>query len=514
MLYSSKLIELLKNSPTDVPLLINGNERIFQQELLAQSETLAQQLIKKGMQENDRAVIVVAPGKEFLITIYALIMVSAVVAIIDPEMGRENYLAKLKQLSPKWALVDSRLLLLQEHPILRFLYFKLKKNGPYFPFNKNIKIIATGSWMPLFQRHLRLNALLKNDLSRIRFGNKELKNKIIKINDQREFLVTYTSGTVNTPKGVVHRLDALTLSIKKIMQLLGDGTNQRIATHLPHFMLIGINAGIPVHIWQHEKSAAYKLNFLKENKITTLFGPPSDFLNLMEECKKQSIKFPKSIQHIVLGSAPIHAAFLKKLIPFLNEHTKITCLYGMTEHLLVTTINGRDKINYDCQGDVLGKPVEGVRIKIAEDGEILISSEQLFNRYLHLNEKSEWHATGDLGYLDKNGYLILTGRKKDMIIRRNMNIYPGLYEPTINKIHGIKTAVMIGKYKEELHDEKIFLVVEKEENISKKNIRQQLEYGEYAIDKEALPDEIVFQKLPRKGRQDKIDRKAIVELLN
>ena len=106
------------------------------------------------------------------------------------------------------------------------------------------------------------------------------------------------------------------------MQLLGNGKDQRIATHLPHFMLIGINAGIPVHIWKYEKNAAYKLNFLKENKITTLFGPPSDFLNLIGECKKQGIKFPKSIRHIVLGSAPIHAAFLKKLIPFLNEDTK------------------------------------------------------------------------------------------------------------------------------------------------------------------------------------------------
>ena len=194
MLYSSKLIELLKNSPTDVPLLINGKEKIFQYELMEKSKSLAQKLIKKGMQEKDRVVIVVAPGKEFLITIYALIMAGAVVAIIDPEMGRENYLAKLKQLNPKWAFVDSRLLLLQEHPILRFLYFKLKKNGPYFPFRKNIIVIATGPWMPIFQKHSQLNNFFKNSLERIEFP--------IKINDQREFLVTYTSGTVTRRKAL------------------------------------------------------------------------------------------------------------------------------------------------------------------------------------------------------------------------------------------------------------------------------------------------------------------------
>ena len=506
MLYTSALIDLLKNSPSDIPLLVNGRRHIFQKELLEKSEILANTLINIGMEENDRAVIVVAPGKGFLIIIYALIMAGAKVAIIDPEMGRENFKAKLEQLQPKWAFVDSRLLLLQEHPILRYLYFKIKKNGPCFPFNKNINVIATGPWVPLFQKHFRINYLFKNKKAR--------KNFIFKKNDQREFLITYTSGTMNVPKGVVHRLDTLTLSIKKIMDLLGDPKGQRIATHLPHFMLIGINACIPVHIWQHEKSAAYKINFLEKNKITTLFGPPSDFLELMDECKKQGRKLPENLKHVVLGSAPIHTAFLEKLIPYISVDTKITCLYGMTEHLLVTTIDGREKINYNCLGDVLGKPVSGVELKIAQDGEILLRSPQLYSRYLHLPDRKGWHQTGDIGFIDNNGYLILTGRKKDMIIRRNTNIYPGLYEPTINKIKGIKTAVMVGKYHENIHDEKIYLIVEKEEDISKKIILQQLEYGKYAIDKEALPDEIIFKKIPRKGRQDKIDRKAIVALID
>lgn len=183
----------------------------------------------------------------------------------------------------------------------------------------------------------------------------------------------------------------------------------------------------------------------------------------------------------------------------------------MTENLMVTYVDSQEKINADIEGDLVGKPFPNVKLAIENDGEISLSSDQLFTSYFHAEKHNGTHFTGDLGKIDEHGRLILHGRKKDMIIRGNFNVYPGLYEPTINKIKGIVEAVMIGFYNSKKADEEIILVVESELNLKAEDIFQKLKTGIYSIDKEAIPDKIIFSKLPRSGRQNKVNRKELAE---
>ncbi|MEZ4772264.1 MAG: class I adenylate-forming enzyme family protein [Bacteroidia bacterium] len=500
MLFTDKLLTALQNLPPDKPALVKNGHPVFPEEIFSSAHQLAIQLQKRGMVAGDKVVIASAPGQDFLIIIYALVMVRAVVAIIDPEMGRENYQAKLRQFAPGWGFVDSRLLLLQEQPLIRWLYFRKNKKGLYFPRFRGLKVISTGPFMPLFQAHIPMRQLKKQ---------KSQPEDLHETSPDQPFLITYTSGTISEPKGVVHTLGSLQASIGHIVRLMGNPEGQRVATHLPSFMLMGLSAAIPVYLWDYSKDAAYKLDFIEKNHITILFGPPSDYLELIQHCEKTGRKLPESLEHVMLGSAPVYPSFLEKLINYLPSHTRITALYGMTEHLLVATIDGREKARWQGQGDNLGKPVEETEVTVNEEGEILVRSAQLFTRYWHLEERETPHRSGDLGYFDTEGNLILTGRKKDMIIRRNMNIYPGLYEPTINKIPGITEAVMVGVYSEEKFDEVVYLIVEAEKPLTEAEIMQQLRYGKYSIDQEALPDHIIFRTLPRSGRQNKVDRQAI-----
>jgi len=498
MLYANHFIELLqKSSGSDITALVKNGQTITVADLLAESIALAQSLRAQGMQEGDMCVIATVPGPDFLRIIYATMMLRARVAIIDPEMGRDNYHAKLKQLQPKWAFTDYRLLLLQEHPIIRFFYLRSRKNGLYMPYNSKIQTVATGGWMPILQKHLSISKLVKKGNRTAEFTTKD---------EAHDYIITYTSGTAAEPKGVVHTIQSLQGSINHIVKLLGDPAKNSIATHLPHFMLIGVCAGIPVHIWDYEWPIEKKLAFLEENQISTLFGPPADYLELMSHCDATNRKLPTCLKHLILGSAPIHVPFLERLIKYVAADVQITCMYGMTEHLIVSAADGRAKITYDCDGDLLGKPMPGVTLRTNTDEELELTSNQLFQRYWHLKDRPEYHSTGDLGYLDDNGMIILTGRKKDMIIRKNFNLYPALYEPTIKKINGIIEAVFIGKYDEDLADEIVYLYVESNVPMTEAELMKQLSKGKYSIDKEALPDHIIFQKIPRKGRQMKIDR--------
>ena len=145
------LIQLNKNAPQK-EIITEGGLKVTVGEIYNDAIKIALNLQANGFKANDRVAIAAPPNGEFVKIMYALIFLKATIAIIDPEMGRDNYNSKLKQFNPHWAFVDSRLLLLQEHPILRYFYLKKSKTTPYFPYTPSAKTIACGMWLPLFQK--------------------------------------------------------------------------------------------------------------------------------------------------------------------------------------------------------------------------------------------------------------------------------------------------------------------------------------------------------------------------
>ncbi|NJL74874.1 MAG: acyl--CoA ligase [Saprospiraceae bacterium] len=402
MLYTNYFIEALKKYlPSDI-VLFEGKQSITAGQLFDSAQQLATSLLENGVNKGDKVIIVVKPSIEFLQVMYANMMLGTIIAIIDPEMGRENYLAKLKQFSPHHAFVDSKLVFLNEHPLLKFAVLKWNKSVPSFPKLKNCHLFTTGIALPLFQKHKHISSLIKNTM-------RPFTTEMIK--EEEEFLITYTSGTLSEPKGVVHTYSSITNSIKHLTAVLQNNKDEIIATHLPHYALLGINAGIKVHLWNNRMSASEKIAFMLKEKITILFGPPSDFIPLIAYLKQYHAVFPKSLKNIYLGSAPIYNSFLSMLVP-LAEQVKITCFYGMTENLMVTFQDGRNKMLEELEGDLVGFPFPHVNISIAEDGEICIHSDQLYAHYWQMEKIKSVHHTGDIGRVDEQGRLILMGRKK------------------------------------------------------------------------------------------------------
>lgn len=500
-LYTNSFIEKLRSRNASETILINCDTSITAGELLTIASQLAAALFHDGVRKGDRVVLAVKPGIEFLQVVYANMMLGTVMSIIDPEMGRENYRNKLNQFEPQHAFVDSRLLFINEHPILKFLILKLFKSLPSFPKVKNCTIYSTGISLPLIRKTKHVLSLLAGPL---------MAFDLEAINPHDDFMVTYTSGTVSEPKGVVHTYSSLYQSILHLAELLKKNGDAIIATHLPHYALLGITAGIKVYLWDHNISPIQKIKFINDNKISTLFGPPSDFVPIMNVLRQNQMTFPDTIKNIYLGSAPIYSAFLSTLVPFCPS-ASITCLYGMTENLMVSFIDGREKLNESIEGDMVGYAFPNVEITIGDDGEICIKSNQLYSHYWMQNGNNTYHHSGDLGRTDNQGRLILVGRKKDMIIRGNFNIYPGLYEPTIHKIKGVKEAVMLGVYNDQKADEEVILAVDAVKGMQKADVMKQLTAGKYSIDKAAIPDDIIFMKIPHSGRHNKVDRKQLVE---
>ncbi|NEA37666.1 AMP-binding protein, partial [Streptomyces sp. SID13031] len=122
--------------------------------------------------------------------------------------------------------------------------------------------------------------------------------------------------------------------------------------------------------------------------------------------------------------------------------------YGMTESGGAISLNHPGAVRYGT----VGRPIAGCEVRIAEDGEVLARGPMVFPGY-YGNERATretldadgWLHTGDLGALDEDGYLSITGRKKDLIITSSgKNLTPSLVELAVQQSRFVSHAVLVG----------------------------------------------------------------------
>jgi long-chain acyl-CoA synthetase len=147
---------------------------------------------------------------------------------------------------------------------------------------------------------------------------------------------------------------------------------------------------------------------------------------------------------LVSGAAPINPDIIKF---FHAIGLPIAEVYGQTEDNGPTSLNPRDKIKIGT----VGPPLDGVEVRIADDGEVLVRGDNVFQGYFKNPEATEemleggWMHSGDVGELDEDGYLTITDRKKDLIITAaGKNIAPQELENRLKYHPLISQAVIIG----------------------------------------------------------------------
>ena len=156
--------------------------------------------------------------------------------------------------------------------------------------------------------------------------------------------------------------------------------------------------------------------------------------------------FGTNMRECVTGAAPIAHEILEFFyacgVPVMEG-------YGMTETSTSATVNRPEGNNFRF-GSV-GKPQQGVEVKIGDDGEVLIKGPNIFQGYYKNEDATKetledgWLHTGDLGRLDEDGFLYITGRKKDIIITAGgKNITPANLENGLKQNRWISQAVVVG----------------------------------------------------------------------
>jgi long-chain acyl-CoA synthetase len=291
----------------------------------------------------------------------------------------------------------------------------------------------------------------------------------------------YTSGTTGHPKGVrrpaptagqllaIERMRRDIFGIKPGIRSIVPGPLYHSAPNA-FAMRAGRVGQVMVLMPRFDPIALLEL--IERERLDTMFMVPTMFIRLLKLPEAVRHQFDlSSLRFVVHAAAPCPHDVKRAMIdwwgPVINE------FYGSTESGAVTLASSADTL---ARPGTVGRAVEGAELRILDDdGRILPAGEigEIFTRFAEIadftyhNKPSErakidcdgFITSGDVGYLDKDGYLFLCDRKRDMVISGGVNIYPAEIEAVLHAMPGVKDCAVFGIPDAEF-GEKLMAVVE------------------------------------------------------
>jgi O-succinylbenzoic acid--CoA ligase len=255
--------------------------------------------------------------------------------------------------------------------------------------------------------------------------------------------IVYTSGTTGRPKGAQltygnHWWSAIASALN-----LGNLATDRWLACLPLFhvgglaiLLRSVIYGIPAVV--HTRFDPACVNQAIDRDGITIISVVSTMLERML-AERGEQPYPSTLRCLLLGGGPAPLPLLERA---LRLGVPVVQSYGLTEAASqVATLapeDARRKVGS------AGKPLMGTRLRIEPDGEILVSGPTVSPGYLHQAPHAGWLHTGDLGYLDDEGYLYVLDRRDDLIVSGGENVYPAEVEAVLLAHPAVEEAGVFG----------------------------------------------------------------------
>jgi acyl-CoA synthetase (AMP-forming)/AMP-acid ligase II len=297
------------------------------------------------------------------------------------------------------------------------------------------------------------------------------------IDDGDATIIIYTSGTTAMPKGVMLTHGGMSEYVLTAVEMANpeDESPDVMLVSVPFFhvagattMCLAVYAGRKLAILPQFSPEAW-LQTVQDEKVTISFVVPTMLKRIMEHPDFDKYDL-SSLKSITYGAAPMPYEVVRRAVDVFPD-VDLNNAYGQTEsNSTLTFLGPEDHKVAGLEGEALeaklhrlrsvGRPRDDVAIFIVgndgsilgpnEEGEICVVSVRVMTGY-YGNEEATAEAlqdgmlhTGDVGYLDDENYLFITGRKKDLIIRGGENISPGEIENVLMSHPGIEDAAVIG----------------------------------------------------------------------
>lgn len=269
-------------------------------------------------------------------------------------------------------------------------------------------------------------------------------------------LLLYTSGTTGTPKGALLSHGNLLASARAVSLAWRWSESDRLLLTLPLFHMHGLGVGINGSLLSGGQivlrprfDAADVAERCRRGDISMFFGVPAMYQRLLSAGSAEALR---ALRLIVSGSAPLSPAQSDALAQAAGQRPLER--YGMTETVMLTS----NLIDGPRKPGRVGLPLPGVELRLAADGEVQVRGPNVLAGYDALDAPARpadaftddgWFRTGDLGELDNQGHLRLSGRSKELIITGGFNVHPREVEEALAGFPGVREAAVVGRPSQE-----------------------------------------------------------------
>jgi len=277
----------------------------------------------------------------------------------------------------------------------------------------------------------------------------------------------YTSGTTGFPKGVMLTHHNIGNNGYWIAANMNYTHADRICLPVPLFHCFGcvlgvmasLNSGATMVILERYDPVNVMMAVEKE-RCTALYGVPTMFIAVLEHPLFDKFDFSTLRTGIMAGS-PCPVKSMEEAVEKMNMR-EVTIVFGLTESSPGMTQTRYDEPSIEKKCSTVGRPLPGVEVKLfdpdtgnecgpEEHGEVCCRGYNVMKGYYKMPAETAkaidehgWLHSGDIGKMDRDGYLSITGRLKDMIIRGGENVYPKEVEDFIHHMEGIQDVQVVG----------------------------------------------------------------------
>lgn len=518
-----------KEEPDKVLLHFMGKEMTFK-EVYTEALSFANALSDLGIQKGDRVAIMLANTPQSVISYYGALFAGAVVVQTNPLYVERELEHQMVDSGAKimicMDLVYHRVMNVIDKSNLEHVIVTGIKD--YLPFPKNLVY-------PFIQKK---NYGFKPDVT---YGKTVHSfTKLLKQHDSKEIaveidpqedlaLLQYTGGTTGVAKGVklthMNLVSNTTQCIRWMYKI--DHGNEVLLCALPFFHVYGMTVGMNFSVMDRSKmvilpkfDTKQTLEAIEKQKASIFPGAPTMYIGLINDPDVGKYDL-SSIEICISGSAPLPLEVQQRFEKLTGG--KLSEGFGLTESSPVTHFNlmwgkrpsGSIGLPWPDTDVAILSAETGEPAEAGEVGELMIKGPQVMKGYWHRPEETNatfhegWLLTGDMGYMDEEGFFYIVDRKKDMIIAGGFNIYPREIEEVLFEHPAVQEAVAVGvpdPYRGETV--KVFIVKREGHDVSEQDLNA---FCRERLSAYKVPKLYEFRKELPKTMVGKVLRRALLE---